>query len=168
MALSLSEATLPTYRRILTALGEMITKAEAHAAAHHYDPAVLLTERLFPDMWPFAKQVQQATALMVRGTCRLAGIAIPSFDDSRIGFDDLRSRIDETTAFFDDVDTAAIDAGETRMITFPAGGEQKTMSGLQYLQTFTLPNVWFHATTAYNILRHNGVPLKKSDFTGPV
>jgi hypothetical protein len=168
MALSLSEATLPTYRRILTALGEMITKAEAHAAAHHYDPSVLLTERLFPDMWPFARQVQQVTALMVRGTSRLAGIAIPSFDDSRIGFDDLRSRIAETAAFLDDVDIAAVDAGEKRDITFPAGGEQKTMSGLQYLQTFTLPNVWFHATTAYNILRHNGVPLKKADFTGPL
>ena len=81
MALSLSEATLPTYRRILTALGEMIAKAEAHASAHHYDPSVLLTERLFPDMWPFAKQVQQATSLMVRGTARLAGIAILGTDE---------------------------------------------------------------------------------------
>ncbi|MCC6734762.1 MAG: DUF1993 domain-containing protein [Bauldia sp.] len=168
MPLTLSQLTLPTYRRILASLGEMLAKAEAHAAAHHYDPNVLLTERLFPDMWPFAKQVQQATALMVRGTCRLAGVAIPSFDDSRIGFDDLRSRIAETAAFLDGVDPAALDAGETREITFPAGGEQKTMSGLQYLQTFTLPNVWFHATTVYNILRHNGVPLKKSDFTGPI
>jgi hypothetical protein len=168
MALSLSDATLPTYRRILTALSEMIATAEAHAAAHHYDPSVLLTGRLFPDMWPFAKQVQQATALMVRGTCRLAAVPIPSFDDSRIGFDDLRARIAETAAFLDGVDTRALDEGETRAITFPAGGEQKTMPGLQYLQTFTFPNVWFHATTAYNILRHNGVPLKKADFTGPI
>jgi hypothetical protein len=168
MALTLSQLTLPTYRRILASLGEMLARAEAHAAASHYDPSVLLTERLFPDMWPFAKQVQQATALMVRGTCRLAGEAIPSFDDSRIGFDDLRSRISETAAFLDGVDTAALDAGEAREITFPTGGGQKTMPGLQYLQTFTLPNVWFHATTAYNILRHNGVPLKKSDFTGPI
>lgn len=168
MSLTVSALTLPTYRRILTSFSGMIARAEAHAAAHHYDAAVLLAQRLFPDMWPFAKQVQQATALMVRGTCRLAGIAIPSFDDSRIGFDDLRSRIAETAAFLDGVDTAALDAGAGREITFPAGGEQKTMPGLQYLQAFTLPNVWFHATTAYNILRHNGVPLKKSDFTGPI
>ncbi|MGD9739036.1 MAG: DUF1993 family protein [Bauldia sp.] len=164
MALSLYSASVPIYINLLKTMSTTLTKAEAHARSSGYDPATLLTFRLYPDMWHFHKQVQQTASLIARGTCRLAGLPVPTHDDPPLSFDGLRTRIADTIRFLEGVDPAAVDEGATREVTYPTGGEQRTMSGPDYFLTFTLPNVYFHATTAYDILRHNGVPLKKPDF----
>jgi hypothetical protein len=117
-------------------------------------------------MWPLRRQVQAATNHAFRGTARLAGLPIPNITEASASFDDLKGRIAETIAFVKGADPAAVDAGDDRQITFPVGNEQRTMIGRQYFLTFTLPNFYFHLTTAYNILRHNGAPLVKNDFTG--
>lgn len=164
MSLSLYSATVPVYTSLLRTLSATLTKAEAHARSSGYEPETLLTLRLYPDMWALHKQVQQAAGLITRGMCRLAALPIPTQEDPPLSFDGLRTRIAETITFLEGLDQKAIDEGSEREITYPAGGEQRTMSGRAYFLTFTLPNVYFHTTTAYNILRHNGVPLKKADF----
>lgn len=166
MPLSLYQASVPVYVRLLNALTAILDKAAAHAKAGKYEPEALLTAHLFPDMWPLAKQVQAVASHARRGTARLAGLPIPTVDESGTSFDDLKGQIAETLAFLKSVDPAAVDAGEQREISFPIGTGQLTMTGTQYLQTFTLPNFYFHLTSAYNILRKNGVPLTKMDFLG--
>lgn len=166
MSKSMSETAVPLFLNLLSSLSGMLDKAVAHAEAGKYAPETLLDDRLFPDMWPLSRQIQQVTSLATRGAARLAGIPIPTFDDTLTSYADLKARIEEAAAFVRSIDTALIDAGEDREISFPAGGGQRTMSGWQYFQTFTVPNAYFHATTAYNILRTNGVPLTKQDFIG--
>lgn len=161
---SLYDVSVPVYAGLLRTLSATLTKAENHARTSGYEPDVLLTMRLYPDMWHLHRQVQQVTSLMVRGVCRHAALPIPTLDDPAVSFDALRMRIDETIAFLEGIDRNAVDAGDEREITFPAGGSQRTLTGRDYFLTFTLPNVYFHLTTAYNILRTNGVPLKKADF----
>jgi hypothetical protein len=117
-------------------------------------------------MWPLARQVQAVASHARRGTARLAGLPIPTVSEVSASFDDLKGQIAETLTFLKSVDPAAVDAGEGREINFPIGDGKLTMKGTDYLQTFTLPNFYFHLTTAYNILRGNGVPLKKQDFLG--
>jgi hypothetical protein len=168
MPLSLYQASVPVYVKLLNALSAILDKAAAHAKEAKYEPAALLTAYLFPDMWPLAKQVQMAASFARRGTARLAGLPIPTVNESSASFDDLKAQIAETVAFLQSIDPAAIDAGETRQISFPIGESQLTMKGTEFLQNFTLPNFYFHLTTAYDILRHNGVPLTKQDFLGGI
>ena len=166
MSLSLHEASVPVYVRLLAVLDQTIDKAVAHAAVARFAPEVLLGARLFPDMWSFAEQVKAATNHAFRGTARLAGLPIPAIPEAIGTVDELKARIAATLAFIEGVDVALVDAGGTREIVFPLGGTQVTMTGKQYFLTFTLPNFYFHLTTAYDILRHNGVPLGKPDFVG--
>jgi hypothetical protein len=168
MPQSLYQASVPVYVKSFAALTGILDKAAAHAKAGKFDAEALLTARLFPDMWPLATQVQQVTSLVARGTARLAGLPIPNLPDKAANFDDLKARVAQTIDFLKSVDPAAVDAGEAKDITFPMGDRQATLTGRQYFDTFTLPNFYFHFTTVYNILRHNGVPLVKEDFTGEI
>ncbi|HET7716057.1 MAG TPA: DUF1993 domain-containing protein [Bauldia sp.] len=168
MPLSIYDVSVPVYAKLLGGLKGQLDKAAAYAKEHDFEEAALLDARLFPDMWPFKRQVQATTNHAFRGTARLAGLTIPQITEAASSFADLHGRIDETVAFIEGVDRAAVEAGETRQITFPMAGEERTMAGLQYFRFFTLPNFYFHLTTAYNILRHNGVPIEKTDFTGPI
>ena len=166
MPLSMYQATVPVYVRLLAALSSTLDKAAAHAAAKKVDPAVFITARLYPDMWSLAEQVRAATGHMVRGTSRLAGVPIPTFDGKDATFDDLKARIAWTTAHLKGLDEKALADAAEKTIVFPAGDKERRMSGADYLLVFSLPNVYFHLTTAYAILRHNGVPISKDDFTG--
>lgn len=168
MSLSIYDASVPIYVKLLGGLKIQLDKAAAYAKAAGFEEAALLDARLFPDMWPLKRQVQAATNHAFRGTARLAGLPIPQITDAASSFADLHGRIDETIAFITGVDRATIEAGATREITFPLGEEKRTMTGLVYFQSFTLPNFYFHLTTAYNLMRHNGVPVAKTDFTGPI
>ena len=166
MPLSMYQATVPVYVRLLAALSSTLDKAAAHAAAKKVDPAVFITARLYPDMWSLAEQVRAATGHMVRGTSRLAGVPIPTFDGKEATFDDLKARIAWTTAHLKGLDEKALADAAEKTIVFPAGDTERRMSGADYLLALSLPNVYFHLTTAYAILRHNGVPISKDDFTG--
>ncbi|SDB39141.1 DUF1993 domain-containing protein [Bauldia litoralis] len=166
MTLSLHQASVTVYLRLLNQLSATLDKAAAHAEAGKIEPSALLDARLFPDMWPFSRQVQAATNHAFRGVARLAGLPIPEITDAAASFDDLKQRVAETLAFIESADPAAVDAGADREITFPLGSRQATLSGTDYFLHFSLPNFYFHLTTAYNILRTNGVPLVKDDFVG--
>jgi len=167
MSLSMHDVAVPVFDRILESLKGVLRKALAHAAASGYDDSVLLEARLFPDMWPLRQQVAAATSFATRGVARLAGTDVPTLPEALDTFADLERRIEEALAFIRAVDRAAVDASAARELTVPWGREEKTMTGLRYFQLLALPNVMFHAATAYDILRHNGIPLEKRDFTGP-
>lgn len=145
MPLSLYQASVPVYVKLLHALSAILDKAETHAKENKYEPEALLTARLFPDMWPLAVQVQEAESIVRRGTARLAGVPFPTLSEARASFADLKAQIAATVEFLQSVDRAAIEAGAERQITFPAGGNDKrTMTGTQYWLDFTLPNFYFH------------------------
>ena len=167
MPVSMYEISVPIYLRLLAAIETSLDKAVAHAEAGRFPPESLLAARLYPDMWSYAEQVKAATNHAFRGTARLAGVEIPAIPDSVATVDDIRVRIQATRAFVSSADPAAIEAGADRAVTFPLGGEQKTSTGKEYFLLFSQPNFMFHAATAYDILRHNGVPLSKTDFLGP-
>jgi hypothetical protein len=164
MSLSVYEVTVPVYLRLLSGLSRTLAKAEEFATAKKIDPAVLITARLYPDMWSFGQQVNTVCNHAVRGTARLAGMAVPSFDGKDASFAELAARVAWTVAHLNSVDRAALNQGADRVIVFPTGDEEHRMSGRDYLLTFSLPNFYFHLTTAYDILRHNGVPVAKADF----
>ena len=168
MSFSMHAVAVPVFIRILEQLKVILDKGASHARAAGYDEAVLLDARLYPDMWSLRQQVASATSFGVRGIARLAGADVPKLPEALATFDDLQKRIDEALVFLGSVDKAAVDAGPERALTVPWGDEPRAMTGLQYFQTLALPNFMFHATTAYDILRHNGVPLEKRDFTGPI
>ena len=128
----------------------------------------MFAARLFPDMWSFSEQVRAATNHAFRGTARLAGLPIPEIADNGSAVDEMKARIAATVEFLQSVDPAAVEAGLTREVSFPRGKETMTMRGEDYFQSFTLPNFYFHLTTAYNILRHNGVSVSKLDFLGEI
>ncbi len=166
MTISMYQAAVPVFTRTLTALKGTLEKAAQHAEAHKIDPIVLLQSRLFPDMFPLTRQVQIATDF-ARGTAaRLAGTEPPAFDDKEASFPDLIARIDRTLDFLRTVKQADVDGSEGREIVRPIRGEPHRFTGINYLLQFALPNFFFHTTTAYAILRHNGVVLGKSDFVG--
>jgi uncharacterized protein len=164
MSLSLSQATVPFWTRTLKAMSVMIDKAEAYAEAKKIDPSVLINARLAPDMNPLSFQVQVACDQVKLGVARLAGLKPPSHPDTEKTFDELRARINAVLAYVESVDAAAIDAGEERTIElkFPQGGF--SFKGAAYAHGWVNPNLYFHATTFYAILRHNGLPLQKADF----
>lgn len=154
----------PMFARTLKALSAILTKAEAHCAERKIDPAVLCAARLFPDMFPLTRQVMIATDHAKAAAARLTGTENPRFEDTETTMPDLRARIDKTIAFIQGFDDAAFEGAEDRTISFRAGQRDLTFTGAQYLPVWSIPNFYFHATTAYNILRHNGVALGKTDF----
>ncbi|HVM82905.1 MAG TPA: DUF1993 family protein [Candidatus Binatia bacterium] len=164
MPLSLYDASVPVFRQILGALAAIIDKAAAHAEAKKIDPAVLINARLYPDMFPFQRQVFIATDFGKGASARLAGVEVPKFEDTETTFPELKARIQKTLDFIATLKPAQFEGAETRDVTIQLRGGQETFKGRAYLFHFALPNFYFHATTAYDILRHNGVELGKPDF----
>lgn len=163
--MSMSRAAIPSFEIGLNALSAILDKAQAHAEAKRFDPAVLLNTRLFPDMFPLTRQVQIACDQAKNGGARLAGTEPPKHDDNEKTLAELKARIAKTVAFVKTLDAAQIDGAADREITFPLGPENKGhMKGADYLNHFVLPNFYFHLSTAYGILRHCGVELGKRDF----
>ena len=166
MAVSMYQASVPAFVQMLSSLAAILDKAEAYAAERKIDPAVLLGWRLAPDMFALARQVQIATD-HAKGCCaRLAGVEVPKYADEETTFADLRARIARTIDFVRSFEPSDIDGSEDRGITITAGGRELRFKGQQYLVSFVLPNFYFHVTTAYNILRHCGLPIGKRDFMG--
>ena len=166
MPLTMYQASVPIYARHLAALDVILDKAAAHAAARKIDPAILIGARLFPDMWSLAEQVRSVCNHATRGPARITGLPVPTFDGKDATFADLKARVAWALAFVGGLAPAQFEGGEGRSVTFPLGKDERTMTGAQYLLTFSLPNFYFHLTTAYDILRHNGVALDKDDFIG--
>ena len=165
MTISMSSASVPIFRTMLTNLAYFLEKGSAHAEARKFDPQVLVNARLAPDMLPFSRQVQIACDAAKNGVARLSGVEAPKFEDNEATFDELRARIDKTLAWLATVPAEKLDGTEDKDITFPVGREAtRTMKGEAYLKHYDLPNFFFHVTTAYAILRHNGVELGKADY----
>ena len=163
------EASVPVLIHNLNALSAILKKAEAHCAAKNIKPEALLNFQLFPDMFPFIRQVQLTSDFAKGPGARLSGIAVPSYTDDEKTFEDLQGRIAKTIAFLQSLDPKAFEGAATREVTIRVSRtEEKTMSGLTYFNLAALPNFYFHMTTAYDILRHNGVELAKGDFLGRV
>jgi hypothetical protein len=168
MPLSMYQASVPTFVQILTALSGVLDKAQAFAAAKKCDPGVLLAARLAPNMFALTQQVQIACDFAKGATARLAGTEVPSWPDHEKTFAELQQRIKKTTDFVQTFKASQIDGSEERDVKLSVGGQPVTFKGQPYLIHFVLPNFYFHATTAYVILRHNGVELGKRDFVGAV
>jgi hypothetical protein len=165
-AISMYQASAPRFVNTLKNLATILDKAAAHADARKIDPAVLLQLRLFPDMLPLVRQVQIACDNAKGCVGRLAGVEIPRHEDSETRFDELQQRIQRVIDFIGTVTPAQLDGSEDRDIHLKLGPREVQFKGLQYLCGFALPNFYFHVTTAYDILRHGGVELKKSDYIG--
>ena len=166
MALSMYQALVPPFLRQLAALDAVLDKAAAHAAARKIDPAVLLAARLYPDMFALTRQVQLTCDFAKNTTARLAGQEPPKWPDDETTFDALRARVAKTVDFVKGFKAAEIDGSEERDVTLPMGGKPTTFKGANFLLNFAIPNFYFHATTAYAILRHSGVEVGKRDFIG--
>ena len=166
MPSTLYQASVPVHVRQLNALAGIIDKANAYCAERKIDPAALLQARLYPDMFPLVRQVQSACNHAERGAARLAGLEPPGHADKEASFDDLKVRIADAISFVKAVDPKTMDGAENREITYPVGQRRETRTCTDYLCNFSLPNFYFHVTTAYAILRHNGLPIGKGDFMG--
>jgi uncharacterized protein len=165
MAMSMYAASVPVFQHMLRNLSHVLEKGEANAQARKFDPSVLTTARLAPDMLPFTRQVLIACDGAKNGVARIAGVEPPKFEDNEASFAELKARIQKTLDFLETVPAAKLEGTEDKDITFPAGRDTtKTMKAQAYLTTWVLPNFFFHVTTAYAILRHNGVDLGKTDY----
>jgi hypothetical protein len=167
MTLSMYQASVPVIVRALNNLSTILDKGAASAEARNIDPAVLIGDRLAPDMLPLSRQVQIAADVAVRGAARLAGVEFPSTPDTETSFAELRERLTTAIAFLESVPADKIDGSEERTVTVSMRDGEVTFTGQAYLLGFVLPNVFFHVTTTYAILRHNGVELGKQDYIGP-
>ncbi len=166
MTISMYQASAPVFTRMLTQLKVILDKTTTHAAAKKIDDSVYLTARLYPDMLPMGRQIHIACDF-AKGCCaRLAGIEIPKYEDNEMTFADFQARIDKTIAFVASIAPAQIDGQEDRDISLTIAGNPVTFKGQAYLLHMALPNFYFHLTTAYAILRHNGVEIGKGDFLG--
>ncbi|HTI19063.1 MAG TPA: DUF1993 domain-containing protein [Trinickia sp.] len=166
MSLSMYQASVPVFVRGLSNLRTILGKARAHAEAKKIAPEVFLTSRLYPDMFPLTRQVQIACDVVKFGAARLAGLEAPSFPDTEATFDELEQRIDKTLAYIQQVDASQIEGSETRVVNVKLPSGTIEFTGVAYLFDFVLPNLYFHSTTTYAILRHNGVEVGKLDFLG--
>lgn len=165
MPISMSSASLPVFSSMLRNLSHLLDKAQACADAKKFDVSVLLQYRLAPDMLPFSRQVQMACDAAKNGTARLASLEAPRFEDFESTIPELKARIQKTLDYLATVSASALDGVEDKDITFPLGREAThTMKGEAYLTRWVLPNLFFHVTTAYDILRHNGVEIGKRDY----
>jgi uncharacterized protein len=166
MTMSMYQASIPPFTQILNALSGVLDKAEAHCTARKIDQAVMLGMRLSPDMFALTRQVQIACDFAKGTAARLAGVEAPAFADTEKTFGELRERIAKTVAFIGTLTPAQIDGSEGRDITMKVGPQEMHFKGQPYLVSFSLPNFYFHTTTAYAILRANGVDLGKGDYIG--
>ena len=167
MTISMYQASVPAFIRALNNLASILEKGAAHAQARKIDESVLLGSRLFPDMFPLARQVQLVSDTAKSGAGRLAGAEFPAFEDKETTFQELLERIRKTVTYLQTLQPAQIDGSEEKTVTWQTRTSTRSMQGLPYLMNHVLPNVHFHVTTAYAILRHNGVEIGKKDFLGP-
>jgi hypothetical protein len=165
--LSIYDAAIPPLKRALSNLAAILKKGEEYADAKKVEHQVLLNSRLFVDMYPLTLQVQIATDMSKGAGARLAAIEIPKYEDNETSFAELQARIAKTIAFLDSIKPEQLEGAEVRDIIITIRKTDIKFSGQDYLLKWVLPNVYFHVTTAYNILRHNGVTLAKQDFLGP-
>ena len=161
-------ASVPPIIRSLTNLRSILEKAVAYAEAKKIDPSVLINARLYPDMFPLLRQVQIATDVAKGAVSRLAGLEPPKYDDNESTFPELLARLDKTIALLESFKPEQIDGSEDKTIILPMHDRTVNFKGLPFLLDFVLPNVYFHVTTAYAILRHNGVEIGKKDFLGNI
>jgi hypothetical protein len=164
MSISMYRASVPVFQQMLPALSACLRKGADYAAAKKIDPAVLLQSRLYPDMFPLIRQVQLAADFAKGPVARLAGQEPPKYDDSETSFDQLYARIQKTLDFVSEFKPSQIDGSEERDITLTLGTQTRSFRGENYLVGFALPNFFFHTTTSYAILRHNGVEVGKGDY----
>ena len=166
MSFSMYAASVPVFTQILNSLAAIVDKAASHANDKNIDPAALLQARLYPDMFPFLRQIQVATDFAKGCSARLAGVEVPRYDDSETSFAELRERIARTVAFINDLPRDAIEASAQRDIVTGSGAKVREFKGQDYLVHYAMAYFYFHATTAYALLRHNGVDVGKKDFIG--
>lgn len=162
------QASIPVLVHMLGNLDAILAKAAAHAQAKQIDPSALVNGRLHPDMFPLSRQVQIASDTAKGCGARLAGRDPPKYEDTEATFPELSARIRKTIAYLQTLDAAAIDGAEERAITLKLRDASVTFQGVAYLLNFVLPNFYFHVSTAYAILRHNGVELGKQDYLGKI
>lgn len=167
MNISMYQASVPVMIRALGNLRGILDKAAAHAEAKKIDPAALIGSRLFPDMFALARQVQLATDMAKSCPSRLAGVEPPKYEDTESTFAELFARIDKTLLHLKSFKPEQIDGCEDKTVTLATPRGPLSFKGMPYLLYFLLPNFYFHITTAYAILRHNGVELSKADYLGP-
>jgi hypothetical protein len=164
--MSIYDQLVPVFAHMLSNLDKIFAKAETDAQARKIDPAVLVSARLAPDMLPLARQVQIMTDMAKGAASRLAGQEPPKWVDDEASFADLHARVAKTIAHLQSFDAASFDGAETRAIEIKFPNATFNFTGKEYLLNFVVPNFYFHYTTAYAILRHNGVPIGKGDFLG--
>ena len=167
MTLSMYQASVPVFQARLTALSNCLNKAEANATERKIDPTIFLNARLAPDMLTLTKQVQIATDHAKGASFRLAGRENIRFEDDEATFAEVQARIAKTIQLLGTFTPADIDGSENRPISLKIGSRDMSFDGMQYLLHFAMPNFYFHVTTAYDILRHNGVPLENRTSSGP-
>jgi hypothetical protein len=166
MIISMYQASVPRFVNILGNLSNILDKAQAHVDAKKLDTATLATYRLFPDMLPMTTQVQLACDAAKGVVARLAGVEIPVYEDNEKTLADLKARIAKTIAFIQTMKPAQIDGTEDKEIVIKRGDKETHYKGMQFLPGHALPNFYFHVTTTYNILRHNGIEIGKRDYLG--
>ena len=166
MTISMYQASAPRFIHTLNALSAILDKAQAHAEMKKIDPLAMTAFRLFPDMLPMTRQVQIATDSAKGCMARLAGVEIPKYEDTEQTFTELKARVAKTVAFVGTFKPAQIDGTEEKDVVLKIGGNDRTFKGMEYLLGFAYPNFYFHVTTAYNMLRHNGVEIGKKDYLG--
>jgi len=166
MSLSMHSASVPVIAHMLGSMLPWLDKAQAHADARKFDSANYMGLRLAPDMLPFVKQIQIACDMAKGCVARLAGQEVPKWDDDETTLDDLRARIRRTRDYVNGFTPEQIDGSDAREIALTMRAGERRFSGEDYLKSYVLPNVYFHATTAYALLRHAGVELGKRDFLG--
>jgi len=167
MTISLYSASVPVFKQMLNSLAVILTTAEQHAVAKNIAADALLQDRLFPDMFPLIKQVQIAADFARGVSARLAGVDVPAYEGKEQSFADLQTLLRDSLAFIDGLTPAQIDGAEAReIITRPGTPKEKRFNGQSYLLSYGLPQFFFHVTTAYAILRHNGLDIGKRDYMG--
>ena len=167
MTISLYAASIPVFKQMLNSLHAILGKAEEYATAKNIDPNALLQDRLFPDMFPLVRQVQIAADFARGISARLAGMEVPTFEGQEKSFGDLDGLLDKTLGFLDTVKVSQFDGSEAKQIVLrPGTPKEKKLSGQAYLANYGMPQFLFHTTTAYAILRHNGLAIGKRDYMG--
>ena len=166
MSLSIYDMTVPVFTRMLSNLLVWLDKAEHDAATRKYSTDILVEERLAPDMIPLRGQIMIATDHVKGCICRLSGQPVPSWPDEEKTFDELRERVRKALALLEATTREQLDGGEDRLVVLKINGQDTEFRGLDYLTQRALPNFFFHVTTTYAILRHNGVALGKRDYIG--
>ena len=168
MAITIHQASVPVFVQSLTGVVNCLDKLAAHAASANIDPSLFLTERFYPNMFSYARQIQQLCYWAANSTAWLAGQEPPKFANDEATLDALKARVQKTIDYIQAIPADAVDAGESREIVYPAAGAQRRMRGNDFLLHQALPQFYFHVTTAYDIARSKGVNMGKRDYMGPI